>query len=134
VVDLSVEIGSLRLQNPVMPGSVTLAEGFAQAIDLNELGAIVIKTIAPDVRQGVPPPRVVEYRDATLFSIGIPSKGPDHLLDTTLPLYRDFKPPLIASVSADATEGFGHQAAYISVPGVAAIEAEGWLLVHWPKV
>jgi dihydroorotate dehydrogenase (NAD+) catalytic subunit len=123
MVDLSVDVGSLRLQNPVMPGSGTLAEGLAQAIDLNELGAIVIKTITPDVRQGVPPPRVVEYKDATLFAIGIPSKGPDYLLDTTLPFYRNYKPPLIASISADTTEAFGHLAAYISAPGVAAVEA-----------
>lgn len=123
MVDLSIEIGSLRLQNPVMPGSGTLAEGLAQAIDLNKLGAIVLKTITPDLRQGTLPPRVVEYKDSTLFAIGIPSKGPDYLLETTLPFYRHYTPPLIASISADTAEAFGHLAAYISAPGVAAIEA-----------
>lgn len=123
MVDLSVDIGAVRLQNPVMPGSGTLAEGLARAIDLNELGAIVLKTITPDVRQGTLPPRVVEYKDATLFAIGIPSKGPDYFLETTLPFYRNYKPPVIASVSADTTEEFGRLAAYIGAPGVAAIEA-----------
>jgi dihydroorotate dehydrogenase (NAD+) catalytic subunit len=123
VVDLSVDIGALRLKNPVMPGSGTMAEGLAQAMDLNELGAIVIKTITPDLRQGVKPPRVVEFKDATLFSIGIPSKGPDHLLETTLPFYRRFEPPLVASISADTSEAFGRLAAYITAPGVSAIEA-----------
>lgn len=123
MVDLSVAIGDVHLKNPIMPGSGTLAEGMALAIDLNLLGAIVIKTITPDIRQGVPPPRVVEYKDATLFSIGIPSKGPDHLLTHTVPFYRQFTPPLIASISADTAESFGDLAAKISVPGIAAIEA-----------
>src|ERR1700690_3274147 len=98
MVDLSVEIGTLRLQNPVMSGSGTLAEGLAQVTDLNELGAIVLKTITPDLRQGTLPPRVVEFKDATLFAIGIPSKGPDYLLETTLPFYRQYAPPLIVSI------------------------------------
>ena len=123
MVDLSVQIGSLRLQNPVMPGSGTLAEGLAQVIDLNGLGAIVLKTITPDLRQGTLPPRVVEYKDATLFSIGIPSKGPDYLLETTLAFYRHYAPPLVASISADTAEAFGLLATYISVPDVSAIEA-----------
>lgn len=123
MVDLSVSIGSLKLSNPVMPASGTFAEGMANVIDLNRLGAIVTKTITNDLREGNPPPRVAEFRDATLFSIGIPSKGPDHYVDELVPFYRRFTPPLIASISANTTEDFGALAARISVPGVAAIEA-----------
>lgn len=123
MTDLSVEIGDLKLANPVMAGSGTMAEGLADVIDLNRLGAIVTKTITPDIRQGVPPPRIVEYADATLFAIGIPSKGPDHFIETTAPFYARFEPPLVASISANTAEEFGTLAAYISVPGVAAIEA-----------
>jgi dihydroorotate dehydrogenase (NAD+) catalytic subunit len=123
VVDLSVQIGALRLKNPIMPGSGTIAEGMIQAIDFAGLGAIVLKTITPDLRQGTLPPRVVEYKDATLFSIGIPSKGPDHFINTTVPLYQRYATPVIASISADTAEAFGRLAAHISVPGVAAIEA-----------
>lgn len=123
MVDLSVQIGSVSLRNPVMPASGTIAEGFAEIVDLGRLGAIVLKTITPDIRQGTQPPRVAEFTDATLFSIGIPSKGPDYLLDSTLPVYADFGVPVVASVSADSAEDFGTLAAYISAPGVAAIEA-----------
>ena len=77
MVDLSVKIGSLTLANPVMPASGTFAEGTSRVFDLDCLGAIVTKTITQDIREGVPPPRVAEFRDATLFSIGIPSKGSD---------------------------------------------------------
>ena len=50
MVDMSVAIGNLTLQNPVMPGSGTFAEGMAKVIDLNRLGAIVTKTITSDLR------------------------------------------------------------------------------------
>lgn len=123
MVDLSVRIGRLTLSNPVMPASGTFAEGAANLFDLNRLGAIVAKTIRADIREGNPPPRVAEFRDATLFSIGIPSKGPDHFCSTIVPFYQAYRSPLIASVSADTIEGFGELAARISVPGVAAIEA-----------
>ncbi|EOA06307.1 dihydroorotate dehydrogenase [Herbaspirillum frisingense] len=123
MVDMSVSIGKLTLQNPVMPGSGTFAEGMAKVIDLNRLGAIVTKTITSDLREGNTPPRVAELRNSTLFSIGIPSKGPEHYLEELVPFYRNYTPPLVASISANTVEEFGELAARLSVPGVAAIEA-----------
>src|SRR5690606_15372811 len=76
-----------------------------------------------EAREGNPPPRVAEFADATLFSIGIPGKGVGHYLDTQVPFYRAFRPPLVASVSADTVEGFARLARALSIPGVAAIEA-----------
>ncbi len=123
MVDLSITIGDLTFANPVMPASGTFGEGMVRAIALDRLGAIVTKTITRDVREGNPPPRIAEFRDATLFSIGIPSKGAEYYVDTLVPFYRNYAVPLIASISADSVEEFGELAACISVPGVAAIEA-----------
>jgi dihydroorotate dehydrogenase (NAD+) catalytic subunit len=123
MVDMRVSIGGIELANPVMPGSGTFGEGMLRIIDVNKLGAIVTKTITSDLREGNAPPRVAELRRATLFSIGIPSKGPDHYVNELVPLYGHYAPPLIASVSANSIEEFGELAARISVPGVAAIEA-----------
>jgi dihydroorotate dehydrogenase (NAD+) catalytic subunit len=123
MVDMTVEIGGLRLKNPVMPGSGTFGEGMDKVMDLARLGAIVTKTITPDKREGCPPPRVVEYKDATLMAIGIPCKGPEHYVNEIVPIYRRFATPLVASVSAPSVEAFGRLAAFVSVPGVAAIEA-----------
>lgn len=123
MVDLSVSIGELLLSNPVMPASGTFGEGMAKIIDLNRLGAIVTKTITKDLREGNPPPRVAELREATLFSIGIPSKGPDYYIDELVPFYRKYTPPLVASVSANTVAEFAELAAKITVPGVVAIEA-----------
>jgi len=123
MVDLSTTIGGLTLANPIMPGSGTFGEGMAGIIDLNRLGAIVTKTITRDIREGNPPPRVAELRASTLFSIGIPSKGLEHYINELVPFYRPYRAPLVASVSANTVEEFAELAADISVPGVAAIEA-----------
>jgi len=123
MVDLSVRIGEVELANPVMPGSGTFSEVMESVIDFNRLGAIVTKTITPDVREGNPQPRVTEYKDAMLASIGIPSKGPDHYVNEMVPYYRQFTSPLIGSVQADTVDQFGELVAKISVPGITAIEA-----------
>lgn len=122
-VNLSVDIGSLRLKNPIMPASGTFAERICDVIDINRLGAIVTKTITKDLREGNPPPRIAEFANAALFSIGIPSKGLDHYVNEVVPFYKGYAPPLIASISADSVEEFGELAALISVPGVVGIEA-----------
>lgn len=122
-MDMSVEIGRLRLKNPVMPASGTIAEGMMRIIDLDRLGAIVLKTFTADKRIGTLPPRVAEFNDCSLFSIGIPSKGTTYFLNDTLALYRRFDAPVVASISADTVEDFAALAAEISVDGVDAIEA-----------
>jgi dihydroorotate dehydrogenase (NAD+) catalytic subunit len=123
VTDLSVRIGSLTLANPVMPASGTFAEGLAQVMDLNRLGALVTKTITRELREGNPLPRVAETQDGLLNSIGIPSKGVPYFLEYTLPTLMRWTPPLIVSISAPSVEGFAELAATMDVPGIDAIEA-----------
>lgn len=123
MTDMSVEVGGLRLANPVMPASGTFAEGLGAAVDLDRIGALVTKTITRELRDGNPLPRVAEVAGGMLNAIGIPSKGIPYLLEQTLPLLRQWSPPLVVSISAPTAEGFASLAAEISVPGVAAIEA-----------
>lgn len=123
MVDLAVTIGDIELANPVMPGSGCFADGMERIIDLDRLGALVTKTVTPEIRVGNPQPRVVEYKDAMLSSIGIPCKGPDHYVAEIVPFYRRFAPPLVGSVLAGTVEEFGRITQRISVPGIAAIEA-----------
>ncbi len=123
MTDLRVKIGAMTLANPVMPASGTFAEGMAGVLDLNQLGALVTKTITRELRAGNPLPRVAEVVGGMLNAIGIPSKGVRYLLEHMLPLYRDCTAPLVISISAPTVEGFAALAAEISVEGVAAIEA-----------
>lgn len=121
--DLSVQLGALRLKNPVMPASGTFALELGRVFDLDILGAFVTKSITAKLRWGNPVPRVCETPDGMLNSIGIPSQGLDYFLERIVPAYRKFEPPLIASVSADSVEEFAASCARLSVEGVAAIEA-----------
>src|SRR3546814_14222358 len=58
--DVPVNVGALRLRNPVMPASGTFAEGLEKVMDFSRLGAFVTKTITRELRAGNPLPRVVE--------------------------------------------------------------------------
>jgi dihydroorotate dehydrogenase (NAD+) catalytic subunit len=122
-VDLSVKIGGLELRNPVMPASGTFAEGLDRATDFTRLGAFVTKTITRELRSGNPLPRVVERPGSLINAIGIPSKGVPHFIAQTLPYYARYDIPLVVSISAPTADGFASLAAELSLPGVAAIEA-----------
>lgn len=122
-IDLSVEIGALRLANPIMPASGTFSEDLARVFDLDLLGAHVTKTVMPGFRGGNPTPRVCEVRGSMLNSIGIPTKGVEYFRSSIMPFYEEFDAPLVVSVSADTADAFAQICADLSVDGVAAIEA-----------
>ena len=122
-IDLSVRVGGLTLRNPVMPASGTFAEGLDRVMDFNRLGAFVTKTITRELRTGNPLPRVVERPGSLINAIGIPSKGVAHFIKETLPYYAAYDPPLIVSISAPTADGFASLASDLTLPGVAAIEA-----------
>jgi dihydroorotate dehydrogenase (NAD+) catalytic subunit len=122
-IELSVRVGGLTLRNPVMPASGTFAEGLDRVMDFNRLGAFVTKTITRELRTGNPLPRVVERPGSLINAIGIPSKGVAHFIKETLPYYAAYDPPLIVSISAPTADGFASLASDLTLPGVAAIEA-----------
>jgi dihydroorotate dehydrogenase (NAD+) catalytic subunit len=123
VVDTRVRIGSLILKNPVMPASGCFAHEYAQAMDLGRLGALVTKSVTPKRRIGNPVPRVAETDAGMLNSIGIPSNGLLYYVDHIVPHYAGVPAPLVASVSADTAEEFAAACEALSLPGIAAIEA-----------
>lgn len=122
MVDLSVDIAGLRLENPIMPASGTFSEELAEVFDIECLGAHVTKTITRDYRSGNPTPRVCEVGGSMLNSIGIPSKGVKSFLDKTVPLYRSYRTPLVVSISGNTVDEFAALCAEVTVDGVAAIE------------
>ncbi len=122
MVDLSVDIGGVKLRNPVIPASGTFSVEYSQVIDLNRLGALVSKTVSRNYRAGNPPPRVSEVQGGMINSIGLPTKGLQYFHDAQLPEYRQFTPPLVCSITAENIEDFADMARDVSVPGVDAIE------------
>lgn len=123
MADLSVNVGELALRNPVMPASGCFAIEYSEALDFNNLGALVIKSVSPTRRAGNPTPRVAETRGGMLNSIGIPSKGLDCYRREVLPAYTRYDAPVVVSISADTVDAFAQAVAEMSLPEVAAIEA-----------
>jgi dihydroorotate dehydrogenase (NAD+) catalytic subunit len=123
MVDLSVKIGDLTLQNPVMPASGAFSWEYGDVINLNRLGALVAKTICREPRLGNPTPRMAETEGGIIQSIGLPGKGIHYFLDHIVPEYARFEPPLIVSVSSETVDDFAALAAELSVADVDVIEA-----------
>ena len=100
-VDLRVKIGKLQLKNPVMVSSGTFGCGqqYEDLVDLNELGAIVAKTITLQKKEGNIPPRVAETYAGMLNAIGLENEGLNYFCDTTLKYLKSLKVPYVVSVA-----------------------------------
>ncbi len=106
--DLSVRIGKLRLKNPVMPASGTFGYGmeYEQFFDLNELGAIIVKTITLKPRLGSYPHRSTEVPSGFLGSIGLQNVGVERFIHEKLPYFDNIETPLIVSIGGESVEEY----------------------------
>ena len=109
MVDLSVNLAGVRLDNPVIPASGTFGFGeeFKGLYDLDILGAISFKgtTVAP--RLGNPVPRIAECSSGLINSVGLQNPGLDAVIAEQLPRMRSFfHKPIIANISGFAVEEF----------------------------
>ncbi|AQH03017.1 dihydroorotate dehydrogenase B catalytic subunit [Burkholderia sp. KK1] len=123
MANLTTRVGDMILRNPVMPASGCFAIEYQEALDLNRLGALVIKSVSLKSRAGNPTPRVADSYSGMLNSIGIPSKGLDYYQEHVLPPYLKFDTPVVVSISADTADEFADACEQMSLPEVAAIEA-----------
>ena len=124
MVDLTVKIGDITMQNPVTPASGAFSWEYNDVIDLNRLGGLVAKTICREPRLGNPTPRMAETEAGIIQSIGLPGKGIEYFIEHIVPEYAKFTPPLIVSCSSDNIEEFAALAEDLSrVPDVDVIEA-----------
>lgn len=105
--DLCVNIGKLKLKNPVLVASGTFgyAEEFSGLVGLKKLGAIVTKTITLKPRQGNPPPRTCETPAGMLNSIGLENPGIDNFITDKMPPLVKIGPPVIVSISSESGPG-----------------------------
>lgn len=122
-LNLEINIGNLKMKNPIMPASGTFGHEMASILDFNKLGALVPKSITKYPRGGNNTPRVCEVNTGMINSIGIQSKGVEYYINELLPEYASFDSPLIASISGDSVEEFVEMTEIIaSHEGVSAIE------------
>jgi len=106
--NLEVEIAGIKLKNPVMTASGTFGYGeeFSPFIDLDKLGAMVLKGITLKPKMGNPPPRVIETPSGMLNSIGLQNVGVEVLIKEKLPYLKKFNTPVIINVSGDTIEEY----------------------------
>ena len=106
--NLEVEIGGIKLKNPVMTSSGTFGYGqeYAPFVDLNKLGAMILKGITLKSKMGNPPPRVIETPSGMLNTIGLQNVGVEMLIKEKLPYLQKFNTPVIINVSGDTVEEY----------------------------
>ncbi len=124
-MNLTVSIGKLKLKNPVVVASGTFGAGedYQQLIPLNELGALVTKTITLKPCQGNPPPRIAETPQGMINAIGLENPGVEAFIEQSMPFLGKIGIPVIVSISADSKEEFVKLAQRLNqVKGISAIE------------
>ena len=107
-VDLSVQVGALRLTNPILTASGTFGYGveFAHLVDLNRLGGFVTKGISREPIEGAPAPRLCETPSGMLNAVGLQNVGVDVFLKDKLPLLRKYNTHVIVNVFGYCLEDY----------------------------
>lgn len=108
MVNLSVEIGKLKLKNPIMTASGTFGYGeeFADFIDLNRLGGIIVKGTTLHHREGNPYPRMAETPSGMLNAVGLQNKGVDYFIEHIYPRIKDLDTRVIVNVSGSCIDDY----------------------------
>jgi dihydroorotate dehydrogenase (NAD+) catalytic subunit len=107
-VDLSVQLGALRLRNPILAASGTFGYGieFAHLVDLNRLGGLVVKGLSREPIEGAPPPRLVETPSGMLNAVGLQNVGVRAFVAEKLPELRKYAVPVLANVFGYTVEDY----------------------------
>jgi dihydroorotate dehydrogenase (NAD+) catalytic subunit len=124
-ISLAVELGPLRLKNPVMVASGTFGYGqeYAALVPPDRLGGVVVKGISLEPRVGNPPPRMWETCGGMLNSIGLQNVGLHSFLEEKLPYLRSLQVPVIVNLFGNTVEEYGELAAALDGhEGVDALE------------
>jgi dihydroorotate dehydrogenase (NAD+) catalytic subunit len=124
--DLRVQVAGLQLQNPIMAASGTCGYGeeLHPFVDLNCLGAVVVKGLSLHPRPGNPAPRLAEVTSGMLNSVGLQNVGIEAFISEKLPRLRAFRTAIVANFFGDTPEEYAAVAAHAGVAdGIAALEA-----------
>lgn len=124
-VDLSVQLGRLRLKNPVLVASGTFgyAKEMETIVDLKRLGGVLPKTITQNPRPGNAPWRTVETSAGLLNAIGLDNDGIDYFLENHWPYLKQTGADIIVSIAGKSQEDFVALADRLNeATGITAVE------------
>ena len=122
---MNVNLGELSLKNPVMTASGTFgyAQEFEDFMDLNRLGAIIVKGLSLEPAQGNPPPRIVETPCGMLNAIGLENVGVEAFIEEKLPFLKTISTPVIANIYGKTIQEYAELAMRLDdIPDVAGVE------------
>ncbi len=107
-VDLSVQVGALRLANPIIAASGTFGYGleFAHLVNLNRLGGFVTKGISLQPIEGAPAPRLSDTPSGMLNAVGLQNVGVEAFIKDKLPLLRKYNTHVIVNVFGVCQEDY----------------------------
>ena len=124
-MDLSLQIGSLQLKNPLIAASGCFGYGveYADVVDLSTLGAVVSQGLFLEAREGHPAPRIVETPSGLLNAIGLQGIGARRFIDEKMPELRARRATVIVNVCGTTIDEYVQVSRLLSeAEGVAAIE------------
>ncbi|AJQ28087.1 dihydroorotate dehydrogenase [Pelosinus fermentans] len=121
---LGVTIAGIKMKTPVMTASGTFGFGleYKDFVNLNKIGAVVVKGTTLLPRSGNQGRRIAETPAGMLNSIGLENPGVDEFLSTILPRLKDYDVPVIVNISGNTVEEYGELAARLNVADVAGVE------------
>jgi dihydroorotate dehydrogenase (NAD+) catalytic subunit len=125
MIDLSVDLGFIKLKNPVLASSGTFGYGleFAPFFDLSRLGGFVVKGLYFSPRQGNYPPRLAETPGGLLNAIGLQGVGVERFSEEILPQLRKFKTAIIVNVCGESDEEYASCVEFLDKQeGISAYE------------
>lgn len=125
MIDLSVDLGFLRLKNPVIAASGTFGYGleFDPFINLDDIGGFVVKGLYSRPRPGNPPPRLAETSSGLINAIGLPGIGMKRFTEEILPQLRKYDTTLFVNVCGETEEEFAEVVDFLNgFDGIAAYE------------
>ena len=125
MADLSVNLGNLKLSNPVMHSSGTFGYGkeVEDFVELEKIGGIIVKGTTLHRREGNPYPRMAETPMGMLNAVGLQNKGVDYFISEIYPQIKDIRTNMIVNVSGSAIEDYVQTAEKINeLENIPAIE------------
>lgn len=125
MAELSVNIGDLKLKNPIMTASGTFGYGveYADFMDISRLGGIFVKGTTVQPREGNPYPRMAETPSGMLNAVGLQNKGVEYFTEHIYPTIKDIDTNMIVNVSGSSVETYAECAEKIAeLDKIPAIE------------
>ena len=125
MADLTTKVAGLTMKNPVMTASGTFGYGveFADFVNLEDIGGIIVKGTTLHPREGNDYPRMVEMASGMLNCVGLQNKGVDYFCKNIYPGIKDIKTNMIVNVSGSSLEDYAECAARINeLENIPAIE------------